>query len=135
MKESGHNQGVKTQACLEEFTLQGYGNRDLTFNGRLFSEGSFFDEESGSLTRLRLFALEDNRLVYSVVSGTGKEKDRRVYILTVDKDFCQIDSGQQQITLPVEMLFTAAFGLCGLEAGQESELRAALEESLLAVSA
>lgn len=120
---------------MEEFTVQGYNGGDLTFTGRLFSEGSFFDDESGSLTRLRLFTMGGNRLVYSVVSGAGKHKDRRVYVLKVDKENCQIDNGQQHIEMPVEMLFTAVFGLCGLEAGQESDLRAALEESLQAVSA
>lgn len=120
---------------MEEFTVQGYNGGDLTFTGRLFSEGSFFDDESGSLTRLRLFTLGGNRLVYSVVSGAGKQKDRRVYMLKVEDNSCQIDNGQQSIAMPVEMLFTAVSGLCGLEAGQESELRAALEESLIAVSA
>ena len=132
MENSGHSQ---CRNGMEEFTLKGYSGNELTFTGRLFSEGSFFDEENGSLTRLRLFALEDNRLVYSVVSGTGKEKDHRVYLLSMGKELCQIDNGQQQISLPVEMLFTAVFGLCGLEAGQESDLRAALQESLLAVGA
>lgn len=127
--------GACAQEWQEEFSLPGYGDGNLSFTGRLFSEGSFFDEENGSLTRLRLFALDENRLVYSVVSGAGEDKDRRVYQLKVDKEFCQIDNGRQHITLPVDMLFTAVFGICGLAPGQENEIRAALEESLSAVSA
>jgi hypothetical protein len=119
----------------EMFTLSGYKGSEFTFGGRLFSEGSFFDEENGSLTRLRLFALDENRLVYSVVSGAGADKDRRVYLLRADQDFCQIDNGRQRVTLPLDMLFTAVFGICGLAPEQESEIRAALEESLSAVGA
>ncbi|MDR1125882.1 MAG: hypothetical protein LBM64_07470 [Deltaproteobacteria bacterium] len=127
--------GACAQDWQEEFSLPGYGDGNLSFTGRLFSEGSFFDEENGSLTRLRLFALDENRLIYSVVSGAGEDKDRRVYQLKVDKEFCQIDNGRQRLTLPVDMLFMAVFGICGLAPGQENEIRAALEESLGAVSA
>jgi hypothetical protein len=119
----------------ESFTLSGYKSGDFTFSGRLFSEGSFFDSDSGVLTRLRLFALEDNRLVYSVVSGSGASKDHRVYILKVEKDICHIDNGQQNLTLPVDMLFNAVFGLCGVDPVQENDLRAVLEESLNAAIA
>ncbi len=128
--KTGHSGGQ-----LEEFTLQGYQGGDFSFRGRLFSEGSFFDEDSRTLIRLRLFAMADNRLVYSVVSGSGKHKDRRVYVLRVENDVCHIDNGSQNLTLPLDMLFSAVFGLCGLADGRESDLRAALEESLNVVEA
>ncbi|MDR2893747.1 MAG: hypothetical protein LBV80_11845 [Deltaproteobacteria bacterium] len=127
--------GERTGQSFEEFTLQGYQGGDFCFRGRLFSEGSFFDEESRALIRLRLFALPDNRLVYSVVSGSGEQKDRRVYVLKVENDVCHIDNGSQNLTLPLEMLFSAVFGLCGLADGRENELRAAMEESLNVVVA
>jgi hypothetical protein len=119
----------------ENFTLSGYRDGDFTFSGRLFSEGSFFDPESGALTRLRLFALRDNRLVYSVVSSSGERKDRRVYILKVENDICHIDNGRQSLALPVDMLFSAVFGLCGIDPAQTGDLRAVLEESLSSASA
>jgi hypothetical protein len=114
----------------EEFVLQGYDNGELHFRGRLFSEGSFFDEESGALTRMRLFVLGDKRIVYSVVSGSGEQKDRRIYVLKIEDDMCNIDNGQMNIDLPWDMLFTAVFGLCGLDESREQELRSTLEESL-----
>ncbi|MDL2285411.1 hypothetical protein LJB93_01550 [Desulfovibrio sp. OttesenSCG-928-F07] len=126
---------ICTTGAMEEFTLTGYNNGSLTFTGRLFSEGSFFDSESGSLTRLRLFAMEDNRLVYYVVSTENGEKDRRVYVLTVDSEVCRIDNGQQSIVMPMDLLFSAVFGLCGMEESQQEELRSTLQESLRAVGA
>ena len=119
----------------EEFVLQGYNNGELHFRGRLFSEGSFFDEESGALTRMRLFMLGDRRIVYSVVSGSGDQKDRRIYVLKIEEDTCSIDNGQMSISLSQDMLFAAVFGLCGLDESREQELRSTLEESLRAASA
>lgn len=118
----------------EEFTLKGFSDRELSFKGRLFSEGAFFDEQKSSLTRMRLFAMEDKRLVYYVASGNGDSKETRVYVLTVEGDICHIDNGRQQISLPVDLLFTAVFGLCGLEEGCEGSLRAAFNEGLRAVA-
>ena len=126
--------GQVSPSWQETFTLPGYGEDELTFSGRLFSEGSFFDEEDGALTRLRLFIQDGNCLVYSVISGSGLGKDRRVYRLKAENDLCHIDNGRQELSLPLDLLFTAVFGLCGVAAGQEAELRAALEESLNAVA-
>lgn len=117
---------------FEEISLSGYNGGDLVFRGRQFSEGSFF--EDGVLTRLRLFLMEDNRLVYYVVSSNDGLKDRRVYILKVEGDICHIDNGRQSISMSMDMLFSAVYGLCGMESSQEEELRATLEEGLRAVA-
>lgn len=122
----------------EKFSLAGYNGGKFDFTGRLFSEGSFFDAETGTLTRLRLFAMQDGRLVYHVVSssgGSGENKDRRVYVLTVEDDVCHMDNGKQSISMPMEMLFAGVYGLCGMDASQEEELKATLQESLRAVGA
>jgi hypothetical protein len=95
---------INTASGLEEFTLPGYGNGNLVFRGRLFSEGSFFDGEGGGLTRLRLFAMEDRSVVYYVVSSLGEEKSRRVYILRVEGELCHVDNGRRHLTLPLEPL-------------------------------
>ena len=120
----------------EEFSLAGYNDGKFDFTGRLFSEGSFFDAENGMLTRLRLFAMRDGRLVYHVVSSGDsavENKDRRVYVLNVEDEVCHIDNGRQSVSLPMDMLFAAVYGLCGMDASQEEELKATLQESLRAV--
>lgn len=122
----------------EDFILSGYNGGDFEFTGRLFSEGSFFDAENGLLTRLRLFAMRDGRLVYHVVSSggaAGEGKDRRVYVLSVRDEVCHIDNGAQSVSLPVDTLFAAVYGLCGMDASQEEELKLILQESLRAVGA
>jgi hypothetical protein len=120
----------------EEFSLTGYNDGKFEFTGRLFSEGSFFDAENGMLTRLRLFAMQDGRLVYHVVSsgsGPDERKDRRVYVLHVEDDICHIDNGKQSVSMPMDMLFDAVYSFCGMESSQKEELKATLRESLRAV--
>ena len=118
----------------EEFTIGGYNDGNLCFKGRLFSEGSFFDEEHRSITSLRLFAVGASRFVYSVASGSGSHKERRAYVLNVQGEMCDIDNGINNICLPLEMLFSAVFGLCGVNSAQdEFGLKATMEECLRAV--
>lgn len=122
----------------EDFCLAGYNGGNFEFTGRLFSEGSFFEAENGTLTRLRLFAMQDGRLVYHAVSSSGnmgENKERRVYVLTVDGELCHMDNGRQSVTLPMDMLFAAVYGLCGMDASQEEDLKVTLQESLRAVGA
>lgn len=116
---------------FEEISLSGYNDGELVFRGRQFSEGSFFEE--GVLTRLRLFIMDDNRLVYHVVSSNNGVKDKRVYILKVEGDICHMDNGRQSVTMSTDMLLSAVYGLCGMGSDQEEELRATLQEGLRAV--
>ncbi len=118
------------QQPLEEYTLRNEAGVEITFKGRLFSEGSYFDEESGALTRLKLYLTDENRQVYSVVSGSNTAKWRQVYTLHVEGDLCHINNGVQDITLRTDMLLAAVFGLCGIDPNKAEELKASLEETL-----
>ena len=42
---------------------------DMQFSGRPFAGGSWFDEETGELTRQKLYATESGEHVYSIVTG------------------------------------------------------------------
>ena len=50
----------------------------LDFRGRLFSEASWFDEDSGVLTHQKLYSTEGNEQVYSVVGTYFCEGSRRI---------------------------------------------------------
>ncbi len=131
-----HNTSTPHEHLVQEdFVVGGYNNGDLKFKGRLFSEGSFYDEDNGILTRMRLFVLAEKSLVYSVVSGAGEDKERRCYVLSMENDFCKINNGITKIVLPVEMLFTAVCGLCGLSDEHEDELKETFEEAMLSIVA
>lgn len=124
----------KRQEPMEEHVLYTDTGAEVRFRGRLFSESSFFDEDAASLTRLKLYVTDDNRQVYSVVSGPGAAKSRRVYVLRVEDDLCHINNGAQDIALHTDMLLTAVFGLCGINPAQAESLKAALEDTLKAAS-
>ena len=115
-------------AC-EEYVLRNDAGAEVKFRGKLFSESSYYDDEQGALTRLKLFVAEDGRQIYSIVSGSSTAKWRRVYTMRIDGDFCRIDNGVQEITLHTDMLLTVVFGLCGIDASQGEAVRSFIEDS------
>ncbi|ABB39481.1 hypothetical protein Dde_2685 [Oleidesulfovibrio alaskensis G20] len=121
---------------MEKLTLQSDTGADITFRGRLFSESSYFDEETGMMTRQRLYVTDQNQQVYSIVTSDGRRKERRVYLLKAEEGVCRINNGLYDVTVPVELLMLAVRGLCGLtESEQSTDFFAALEESLKAANA
>lgn len=119
----------------EEHVLRNDAGKEIRFRGKLFSESSYFDEEQGALTRLKLFVAEDGRQIYSIVSGSSTAKWRRVYTMHLEDDYCHIDNGVQEITLNTDMLLTVVFGLCGMDADQGEAVRTFLEDSRRAANA
>lgn len=113
----------------EEHVLRNDAGDEIRFHGKLFSESSYYDEDQGALTRLKLFVASDGRQVYSVVSGSDTAKWRRVYVMRVEGELCHISNGVQEITLHTDMLLTVVFGLCGIDASQGDTVRAFLEDS------
>ncbi len=120
----------KTNAFAEKIFLHNDNGSKLYFRGRMFSESSYFDELTATLTRVRLYATDNGRHVYSIVSGSGADKSRRYYVVAPGTDTCQISDGIHTLTLPTEMLFSAVFGLCGIDPERAEELRPSFEENL-----
>ncbi|MDL2207701.1 hypothetical protein LJB81_01135 [Desulfovibrio sp. OttesenSCG-928-M14] len=116
--------------AYEKMFLRSDNGAELFFRGRLYSEISYYDEESASLTRLRLFVTESGEQVYSIVSGAGADKTRRHYIIAQDGDFYRVSNGIQTMSLPPDLLFAAVFGLCGIDPDRAEELKPGFEENL-----
>ena len=125
----------KSQAVHETFTVSHDNGSEFTFNGRLASESSHYDEETGCLTKLRLFTTKDSGLVYSIVSSTGELRSRRFYTIKIDGDLCTMHDGITSLTIPLFMLYTAVFGLCDIDPSVAEEIRPALEKVLKAANA
>lgn len=124
----------KSSSLSENIVLQNNNGETLKVQGKLFSESSYFDEENHSITRLRLYASDNGNLVYSIISGDAQEKSRRFYTVNVENDVCTMSDGAQTVSLPLDMLFGAVFGLCGIEPSRAEELRPAFEETLRAAN-
>lgn len=120
--------------AMDFFKLQGFGGKELHFHAKLFSECSLFNDDNGEITRMSLYMLADKRLVYYMVSGNGKGKDARTYLIKVQDDFCDVDNGLMRMVLPSSLMFSVVFGMCGLGEGQEVEMKETLEQSLKAVN-
>lgn len=123
-----------TKAPGEIVSLRSDNGAELTFQGRLFLEKSYYDEENSNLTRLRLFCTDENTIIYSIVSGPAEKKVRRHYSIWVSEDICAMSDGKNTISVPVELLFSTVFDLCGIDPAQKEELRPAFEELLKAAN-
>ncbi len=125
----------QSAGVMEELTLLNDVGADITFRGRLYSESSYFDEESGVMTRQRLYVTDQNEQIYSVVTSDGINKDRRVYRLQVDGEMCRINNGLFDVTVQLGLLMTAVKGLCGLDdSGRSEEFLQTLEQTLNAAN-
>ena len=118
----------------ESVTLQGDNGAKIAFRGRLFSESAYYDEEAVGITRLRLYVTDDAAHVSSIVSGSGEQRSRRHYTVRPHGRMCSMSDGRQSLTLPVDLLFTSVFGLCGIDPSLAEDLRPAFEEALYAVN-
>ncbi len=101
---------------METICLKHDNGSDLSFHGRLFAESSWFDEETSTLTRQKLYVTDQHEQVYYIVRGNGQDRTRHAYKLNVQGDHCIIHNGTSEITLQFEMLMLAVRQLCGLDA-------------------
>lgn len=115
---------------MERIILQSDNGTRLEFTGRVFSETSFYDEENGSLTRMRLFLTDEGSQVYSIVVADGGCKQRRHYSVKPEGELCMMSDGLQTLAVPTEMLFASVFGLCGLDPARADDLRTTFAETL-----
>lgn len=122
-----------TCRAMEDICLKHDTGADLVFRGRLFSECSWYDDESGHITRQKLYVTEQNEHVYYIVSGSGQNRSRRAYSLRVEGEQCTIHNGQCEMVLQLDLLMLAVRGLCGLEGAAAPSL-ATVEETLKAAN-
>ena len=108
MEEDAFSQAANVVLHLDNGT-------DMRFSGRPFAGGSWFDEETGELTRQKLYATESGEHVYSIVTGQGQSRSRRAYRVALHGEACTISDGCTEMTLDLEMLMLAVRALSGLE--------------------
>lgn len=118
---------------MEEICLKHDNGEVMRFQGRLFSECSYFDDENNCLTRQQLYVAENGEQVYYIVKSCGQKRERHAYRLSVDGDTCLINNGSTEISLQFDLLMLAVRTLCGLNADATPSL-AAVEEILRAAN-
>ena len=104
MEEDAFSQAANVVLHLDNGT-------DMRFSGRPFAGGSWFDEETGELTRQKLYATESGEHVYSIVTGQGQSRSRRAYRVALHGEACTISDGRTEMTLDLEMLMLAVRAL------------------------
>ncbi len=115
---------------MEHIVLELENGAKLSFDGRLFAEAVWEDEESGVLTHHKLYVTDMDSQVYAIFRERGGRRSVRAYRVTVREGQCSIFDGRQTLRMPLEMLLAAVRALCG---GDPALLRQ-VEEALLAAS-
>lgn len=129
------HKGASVSKNVEKICLKHDNGEDLCFTGRLFSESSWFDEETGVLTRQQLFSSENGEQVYYIIRSRGRdERSRHAYRMAIEGEQCVINNGKCEITLNFDMLMLAVRGLCGLSEDAVPPL-SIVEEMLRAANA
>ena len=106
---------------------------ELRFIGRLFAGGSWYDEESGVLTRQKLYATPSGEHIYSIVSGRGPVRSRRAYRGSpCTATPAPSATGPTRMTLDLETLMFAVRALAGLD--QDDATLDMVEETLRAAN-
>ena len=113
------------QKNFDTITLKQDNGRDITFNGRLFSEATTFDEDTNALTTQRLYVTDDNDQIYSVIQAIGDKKTSRVIRFSVQDNMCIVKKGEQETALPLLMLTNVVRDLCNLD---QEEIQVDAEE-------
>ncbi|MCL1986043.1 MAG: hypothetical protein FWG59_06325 [Betaproteobacteria bacterium] len=119
--------------AMEDVSLKHDNGADIFFRGRLFAECSWYDEESGTLTRQKLYVTDTNEHIYYLVRHSGEERQRRAYRLSVLGDRCVIRNGNAEMVLQFDMLMLAVRSLCGMGADAESAVEM-VEQTLKAAN-
>ena len=117
----------------EKVTLTLDNGASLSFSGRQFAGGSWYDEETGVLTRQNLYVTESNEHVYSIVSGSGQTRSRRAYQVALSGEQCHISDGHSEMTIELEMLMLAVRALSGLDK-EEAPAMEVVEDTLRAAN-
>ena len=127
--------GGSPQGALESMALRLDNGAEIAFSGRQFAGGSWYDEETGVLTRQNLYITESNEHIYSIVTGTGHQRNRRAYRGALHGETCTISDGKTEITLELEMLMLAVRALTGLDReGEAAPMLELVEETLRAAN-
>lgn len=119
--------------ALENITLHLDNGADLSFSGKQFAGGSWYDEETGVLTRQNLYVTDKSEHVYSIISGQGVARSRRAYRVTLEGEQCVMDDGRNSMTMDLEMLMLAVRALTGLDKESTPTLEM-VEETLRAAN-
>ncbi len=121
------------QSQWEEVQLSLDNGAQLSFKGRQFAGGSWFDEENSVLTRQNLYVTDQGEHVYSITSGSGANRSRRAYKVLLQGENCSINDGRVEMNLSYDMLMIAVRSLTGLDKESTPSLEM-IEETLKAAN-
>jgi hypothetical protein len=96
--------------------LQNDHGGEIVFEGYPYAQTSFYDDRTGVLTKQELFAVQDGRQAFSIVSVDGDMRSKRAYLVRREGEICHIDDGRGELSVPMESIMDFARMLLEIDA-------------------
>jgi len=98
------------QGPMKAITLDNDGGASISFRGMLYAQTSFFEENTGVLTKQELYSTEDGDQAFAIIASDGEAKQKSAYLVKRVGDVCVMSNGEQELSLPYEwlMMYTQA---------------------------
>ncbi|OMQ04347.1 hypothetical protein BW722_03505 [Lawsonia intracellularis] len=122
------------QNTFKNIVLRLDNGTEMSFLGRQFAGGAWYDEETNILTRQHLYVTDTNEHIYSIVSIDGGKKSTRAYRVKLYGNQCILNNGRTEMILEFEMLMVAVRALTGIDKEDTPSLNI-IEETLRAANA
>ncbi len=90
---------------LRQITLENDNGATISFRGKLYAQTSFFEEETGVLTKQELYSTQEGDQAFRIISSNGEQKTKASYLIKRNEEACVITNGEKTLSLPFEWLF------------------------------
>ncbi len=81
-------------------------NEMYTFQGQLFAEASWFDDDTQDITRQRIYSTDEGAHVFSISEGDGEKRAYKVYELKTSNDNVHLSNLSEKIDMPQDLFMT-----------------------------
>lgn len=117
-----------TELPMKSVTLENDGGADVTFRGALYAQTSFFEEDTGVLTKQELYRTEDGQQAFRIITTDGGTKKRSSYLIRRQGNRCVMSNGDQELSLPYEWLMMYTQALWNMDLDRQRRTGGALRE-------
>lgn len=107
------------QGPMKAISLDNDGGASISFRGALYAQTSFFEENTGVLTKQELYTTEDGDQAFAIIASDGDSKQKSAYLVKRQGDTCVMSNGEQEMSLPYEWLMMYTQALWDIDLDQQ----------------
>jgi len=104
---------------MKSITLDNDGGASISFRGALYAQTSFFEENTGVLTKQELYSTEEGEQAFAIIASDGDTKRKSAYLVKRRGENCLMSNGEQELSLPYEWLMMYTQALWDIDLDQQ----------------